>query len=59
MDEKVTWNPTCSEMENVWWSFGCCGKNNLAMSNRLSLQKNKVVMLEQKYNISEIYSINV
>lgn len=24
-DENVTWNPISLEINNVWWSFGCCG----------------------------------
>lgn len=25
-DEKVTWNPTFQDLENIWWSFILCAE---------------------------------
>ena len=43
-DEKVTWIPTCLEMDNVWWSPNFCGERTQIGSLKM---KTKVTMLKK------------
>ena len=47
MDEKVIWNPTCLEMDNVWWSHVFCGESIQIV--RLDKKERKDNHVKEKY----------